>query len=98
MKAPRDWSISLKIAIVFIAMLTALSGFTMLFFLYELGQYREASGLELRTRLMAEAKDRQRQAVGQAYDVIKYFYDVSQDDAALKKAVEDRDYTVTAIR
>ncbi|BAH73923.1 methyl-accepting chemotaxis protein [Solidesulfovibrio magneticus] len=89
MKAPRDWSISLKIAIVFIAMLTALSGFTMLYFLYELGQYREASGLELRNRLMAEAKDSQRQAVGQAYDVIKYFYDVSQDDAALKKRAHD---------
>ena len=55
MKAPRDWSISLKIALVFIAMLTALSGFTMLYFLYELGQYREESGVELRTRLMAEA-------------------------------------------
>ena len=89
MKAPRDWSISLKIALVFIAMLTALSGFTMLYFLYELGQYREASGLELRNRLMAEAKDRQRQVVGQAYDVIKYFYDVSQDDAALKKRAHD---------
>ena len=83
-----DWSISLKISLVFIAMLTALSGFTMLYFLRELGQYREISGEALRVRLMAEAKGRQREVVNQAYDVVKYFYDVSVDETAIPEGVE----------
>ena len=89
MKKMRDWSISFKIAIVFIAMLTALASFTMFYFIYELGQYREQNGQLMRTKLTTEARDRQREAVNQAYDVVKYFYDVSQDEAALKKRAHD---------
>ncbi|MHC1791426.1 cache domain-containing protein [Solidesulfovibrio sp.] len=89
MKKLRDWSISLKIALVFIAMLTALSSFTMLFFIYELGEYREQNGRQMRDRLVAEARDRQREAVNQVYTVINYFYGISQDEAALKKRAHD---------
>jgi len=89
MKKLRDWSISLKIALTFIVMLTALSSFSMLFFIYELGQYGEQNGRQMRTKLVAEARDRQREAVNQAYDVVKYFYTVSQDEAALKIRARD---------
>ncbi|EHJ48779.1 methyl-accepting chemotaxis sensory transducer with Cache sensor [Solidesulfovibrio carbinoliphilus subsp. oakridgensis] len=85
----RDWSISLKIAMVCIAMLTTLSVFTMAFFLYQLGDYREASGRELGKKLFAQAKDRQREAVKQAYEVVNYFYGVSKDEQALKKRTHD---------
>ena len=89
MKKLRDWSISLKIALTFIVMLTALSSFSMLFFIYELGQYGEQNGRQMRIKLVSEARDRQREAVNQAYDVVKYFYTVSQDETALKIRARD---------
>jgi|GEM_PF-320574 len=89
MKKLRDWSISLKIALAFICMLTALSAFTMGYFIYELAVYREENGRQLRQRLETQARDRQREAVRQAYGIINYFYDISRDDAALKKRAHD---------
>ncbi len=85
----RDWSISLKIAMVCIAMLTALSAFTMAFFLFQLRDYREANGRQLREKLYDQAKDRQREVVRQVYGIVKYFHGVSQDEAALKKRTHD---------
>jgi methyl-accepting chemotaxis protein len=89
MQKPKDWSISVKIALVFIVMLTGLSAFSMGFFIYELGNYRDENARQLREKLYSQAKDRQREVVKQAYEVINYFYGVSQDEAALKKRTHD---------
>ncbi|MEA4855728.1 cache domain-containing protein [Solidesulfovibrio sp.] len=95
MKSVRDWPISLKIVLVCIAMLTALSGFSVGFFLYELDAYREVNAQKLREDLYAQAKSRQRQAVRQVYEVVSYFHGVSKDEEALKKRAHDRLKAVT---
>jgi methyl-accepting chemotaxis protein len=86
----KDWSISLKIVVVSICMLTVLSALSVGFFIYELRAYRDASGRALREKLYAQAKTREQETVRQVYDVINYFYGVSQDEAALKQRAHDR--------
>ncbi|EFL52801.1 methyl-accepting chemotaxis sensory transducer with Cache sensor [Solidesulfovibrio fructosivorans JJ]] len=90
MTSIKDWSISLKIVIVSILMLTALSALSVGFFIYELGAYRDDNGRALRRKLYAQAKAREMETVKQVYGVINYFYDVSKDEEALKKRAHDR--------
>ncbi|WP_300157660.1 cache domain-containing protein [Solidesulfovibrio sp.] len=95
MKRVRDWPISLRIVLLCIAMLTALSALSVGFFLYELGKYRDARARQMHEELLAQAKDRQLAAVRLTAEVVRYFHDVSKDEEAMKARAHDRLKAVT---
>ncbi len=95
MKRVRDWPISLRIVLLCIAMLFALSALSVGFFLYELGKYRDVRARQMREELFAQAKDRQLAAVQLTAEVVRYFHDVSRDEEAMKARAHDRLKAVT---
>ncbi|WP_027182989.1 methyl-accepting chemotaxis protein [Desulfovibrio inopinatus] len=89
MKWFRDLSVGAKILSLVITMLLVLDVCLMGLFVYELDDYIAADATRLRTSLLESVKEQQQNYVNQAYQIIKYFYDISQDEIALQQKTHD---------
>ncbi|GAB7078697.1 methyl-accepting chemotaxis protein [Megalodesulfovibrio paquesii] len=85
MKKLGDLSISIKIALVVIAVIVVLSAGIMVFFIMELNKYAAQREQATATSLLDTVKEQQQNYVSQALSIIDYYHGIATDRKALQE-------------